>query len=266
METHVNTTDPNQTRKFLFDLSFDDEVGSLGKKSEKPKPTYSQEQLDEAKQEAYAAGFAEGQRSMQESQQQSLNLLMANVEERLAQVMSKGEGVWQGLLAQCQEIALVIAHKIMPSFTARHGMDEIESIVSRVMAEMGREPRLVFRVPESQFDDAKARIENIARQAAYAGKLVILGDPDLGVSDCRIEWADGGIERDIGKLWQSIDKIMEDVQTGTLVPPSSEEVTAPEKNVAAEEPVTAAPTPVEEPAEKKDEQEKAKPDDHGDES
>jgi flagellar assembly protein FliH len=30
------------------------------------------------------------------------------------------------------------------------------------------------------------------------GRLVVLGDPGTSVGDCRIEWADGGVTRDIG--------------------------------------------------------------------
>ncbi len=50
-------------------------------------------------------------------------------------------------------------------------------------------------------------------EKAYEGKVVILGDADLGPSDCRIEWADGGIERDVRALWEEIDHVLAEVQT-----------------------------------------------------
>ena len=213
MDTQPSMTDQGQARKFLFDLTFDNGMNKKSAEREKPKPTYSQEQLDEAKKLAYEEGLAAGQRAMMEDQQQYLNVLLSQMDQKLSHVLEASKSIWERQLQQCQEIALVIARKIMPSYVARHGIDEVDSIVSKIIGEMGREPRLVFRVNESQFDDAKTRIDAIASQAAYAGKLVILGDPELGPSDCRIEWADGGIERDIKTLWQDIDRVMGEVQT-----------------------------------------------------
>lgn len=202
-----------QARKFLFDLSFDDGIGKTVEEREKPKPTYSQEQLDQAKKDSFQEGLSAGQKAMMEDQQQYMNVLLSEIDQKLGHIIDSSRAEWQRQLAQLQEIALVIVRKVLPNYVAKHGLGEIEVIVAKVIAEVGREPRLVFRVCESQFDDASARINAIAAQSAYAGKLVILGDPEIGPSDCRIEWADGGIERDIKKLWNDIDRVMEEVQT-----------------------------------------------------
>jgi len=34
------------------------------------------------------------------------------------------------------------------------------------------------------------------RAKSFEGRLVVLAEPDIAVGDCRIEWADGGINRD----------------------------------------------------------------------
>ena len=31
---------------------------------------------------------------------------------------------------------------------------------------------------------------------SFEGRLVVLAEPDIALGDCRIEWADGGINRD----------------------------------------------------------------------
>jgi len=237
-------SDPNDARKFLFDLAFDNGLNKRNDERDKPKPTYSQEQLDEAKRLAYEEGLSAGQKAMMEDQQQYMNVLLTQIDQRLVHVMDSSKAIWQRQLEQCQEIALVIARKIMPNYVKEHGLDEIESIVAKIIVEMSREPRLVFRVNEEQFDDANTRINAIAAQAAYAGKIVILGDPELGPSDCRIEWADGGIERDIKTLWQDIDRVMAEVQTFEIpaieTPPVSSE---PAPVIADAQPLPAPPTP-----------------------
>ena len=38
-----------------------------------------------------------------------------------------------------------------------------------------------------------------------AGRIVLLADETLGLGDARVEWADGGAERDTGRLMRDID-------------------------------------------------------------
>lgn len=227
MNALMTETTP-QPQKFLFNLAFDDEVGCAYGEREKAKPTYSQEQIDAARQESYESGFNAGQKAMMEDQQQRMNVLLAQIDQHIGHLALASVAEWQQQLVQMQQIALVIARKIMPTYVQRYGLEEIETIVARIVSEMGREPRLVIRVSEAQFDEASKRINEITASQAYAGKVVILGDQELGESDCRVEWADGGIERDMRTIWEDIDRVMEEIQT--LSPADR----APVERVAAE--------------------------------
>ncbi|HAX91604.1 MAG TPA: hypothetical protein DCY07_05260 [Rhodospirillaceae bacterium] len=226
MDTQQTTNPSHQARKYLFDLAFDGHAGASVSERAKPKQTYTEEQLEAAKKEAYQSGFNAGQTAAAEDQQQRLNVLLSQIDQRLLRLIEGQKNEWERQLGQLQEIALVIARKIMPRFVAEHGLDEVDAIVSKVITEMSREPRLVFRVNESQFDEAKRRIDAIAAQAAYAGKLVILGEAELGLSECRIEWADGGIERDVKTMWQCIDRVLGEVQTLDVNEPETQNPTA----------------------------------------
>lgn len=245
METQTLMTEVTPPpRKFLFDLAFDDESGLLPCDREKQKPTYSQEQLDAARQEGYDAGHKDGQVAAEESQNQRQNELLSHIEQRLAKLAQESAAEWQSQLGQLQSIALVIARKLLPTYVERNGLAEIESIVARVVAEMSREPRLVIRVPEKDFDEISTRINAITASEAYAGKIVILGDPELASSDCRIEWADGGIERDTRAIWDEIDRVLAEVQSGE---PAAED--APDSN---DQPEAAASAAAEEPPQQGD--------------
>jgi flagellar assembly protein FliH len=46
--------------------------------------------------------------------------------------------------------------------------------------------------------EAREKIDEIARGHGFAGRLVVLGEPNIAAGDCRIEWADGGVNRDAG--------------------------------------------------------------------
>ena len=54
-------------------------------------------------------------------------------------------------------------------------------------------PHLVVRINDSLYEAAHERIERLAKQSGFEGRLVILAEPDIETGDCRIEWADGGV-------------------------------------------------------------------------
>jgi flagellar assembly protein FliH len=44
-----------------------------------------------------------------------------------------------------------------------------------------------------------------AYAAGFDGKLVLLGDDEMALTDCRVDWPDGGTERNLDRLWRDID-------------------------------------------------------------
>ena len=42
--------------------------------------------------------------------------------------------------------------------------------------------------------------------SGFAGRLVVMGDPDIRIGDGRLEWVDGGIVRDIAQTAGEIDR------------------------------------------------------------
>jgi hypothetical protein len=57
-------------------------------------------------------------------------------------------------------------------------------------------PHIAVRVNDALYAAAKEKLEDIVRAKSFEGRLMVLAEPDIAVGDCRIEWADGGINRD----------------------------------------------------------------------
>ena len=53
-----------------------------------------------------------------------------------------------------------------------------------------------MRVNDALYAAAREKLDDIVRARSFEGRLVVLAEPDIAVGDCRIEWADGGINRD----------------------------------------------------------------------
>lgn len=198
----------SEARKFLFDLAFDVADARAADVDEKSKPAFTQEQLDVAKKEAYEAGVAAGKKSREDETARQTNLLLAAIDKKLDAVLAGSQDKWAKHLAQVRSLAYSAMRKVLPATAARNGLEEIEEIVRKAIVEMAREPRLVVRVAEAHFDEIAQRIDALSAKQAYVGKVVVLGEPGFGPSDCLVEWADGGIERDERRIWQEIEGLM----------------------------------------------------------
>jgi flagellar assembly protein FliH len=220
-------------QKYMFDTQFDalppapppvvEEIPA--EPAPPPPPVFSEGELEAARQQALAQGRAEGlQQGRTEAltgQDKLLAQLLDSIGFRLAEVMTEQAARFAQSQETVLQIALTIARKLLPATLQRQGLIEIEAAVLGVLAELMSEPRLVVRVHDSQLDTVTIKLQREAEQRGYAGKLVFLADAELGPSDCKVEWADGGLERDTTRLWNEIDKAVAHVlQTGPLTPMS----------------------------------------------
>jgi flagellar assembly protein FliH len=206
--TDTNTTkpaaEPAPTRKFMFERSFD--ASAANRAPERKPVTLKPDQYDALKKESYDAGFAAGQKAGLDEQTTQMMLLLAKIEGKIDQMADTMDMIHKDNETNVRRIALAMLGKFVPDLNARHGLAEIEAMLGNVITEMVHEPRLVVRVHETQFDVLDEKINAITKQKAYAGKVVVLADAEIAPGDCRIEWADGGMERNAKSLMTTIEK------------------------------------------------------------
>ncbi|GAB4393675.1 MAG: hypothetical protein Tsb0032_14000 [Kiloniellaceae bacterium] len=203
--------------KFLFETSFDSQREREAKAraaaeaeaaAEPPPPSFSEEELEAARQAAYAEGRAAGLAEAEESHSRRLA-------EGVAALPPQFEALAQQLSAQEEErrrsaldAAIAVVRKLFPRLARDRGMEEVQAVVDDCLERLRDEPRLVVRSTDADLDAIKARVEQSAKQSGFEGKLVFLADETIASGDLRIEWADGGAERDQAALWQEIDAIL----------------------------------------------------------
>jgi flagellar assembly protein FliH len=209
------TGDATPARKFMFEKSFDHGANAAARAPERKPVTLKPEQYDALKKEAYDLGFASGQKAGADEMAQRQLVALARIEEQVTHLLQNFVEFQSARDAEMRSAIVAIAKKMLPAYVARHGVQEIEATLKDVIGEMVHEPRLVVRVHETQFDIINTRVQEVANQKAYAGKIVVLADETLAVGDCRVEWADGGIERNAAATWSDIEKVVAPDQPST---------------------------------------------------
>ena len=185
-------------RKFTFDsfIDFDrqPEPAVPGPETEEA-PTYTQSDLEQARADAFEEGRTKALVDYESTDAHRLTSAIDRLADGMARLGAAEEMRAHEFHAAAMNVALTAVRKIMPELARRFGQQEIEAVMATALGDQHDEPRLVFRVPDPLFEPTTERIAELARQRGYAGKTVVLADSTLGSSDCRIEWADGGVER-----------------------------------------------------------------------
>jgi flagellar assembly protein FliH len=193
------------TAKFLFDLDF----------SPNAKPaeeTVTLAALQAAIAEAEARGFRNGVASAEaqaraEAERRS-SVALERVGLALDRLVNGLKAVEDRLEAEAVEVSVAVARKLAPELIAAEPLAEVVALAKRCFKELISAPHVVARVNDSLYASVRGPIEDVARARGYEGRLVVLGEPEIQVGDCRIEWADGGLTRDRGATEAAIAEMV----------------------------------------------------------
>lgn len=199
-------------------------------------------EIDQMRQEAYNEGKRDAGEGIEkqcefllDSLVRSLETLTANHEEQVA-LMHK----------ETAKLAHAITAKLAPALVSNTPLAEIELLVDQCLKNSPLEPRLVIRVDENMLPHLEMKIEQMKEKAGYSGQVVLIAEEVSHIGDCRVEWADGGAERDFDGLMKTIDRTIQLFLEAPL-PTRSKEAVAPVETAdsypAPSPEVTSAETP-----------------------
>lgn len=178
--------------KYLFDLDF----AASGKPATSIALADHAALLAEAETRGFRNGFgaAEAEAAANASRRISEALEeISHTLEALAGRLNAIEGRWE---AEAVEVAVAVASKLAPELITREPFAEIAALATECFRQLVAAPHIVVRLSESVYETARKQLEDIAQRVGFEGRLVVMAEPAIAVGDCRIEWADGGINRD----------------------------------------------------------------------
>ena len=174
-----------------------------------PPPTFSEEELTLAREQAYDQGRQAGHQEAAQSLEQMTGMALATAAHHLQALGAAQAADAEELARQGAAIATAMVRKLHPEFARRFGLAEIEAAVLDCLSHLDRTPKVTIKVAPQMAEAVKEKVEGLAERAAFDGKLGVVGDPSLAPGDCRVEWGDGGAERDQSRAWALIDQAVE---------------------------------------------------------
>jgi flagellar assembly protein FliH len=176
--------------KFLFDMDF----GAPDKARERPAtPSEIAQKIAAAEARAYRDGYDTALREARAESDRRAALALEEIGIAIKGIVTRFSGIETRMETEAVDVAVAVARKLCNELIAGEPLGEITTLVSDCFSQLVSTPHLVVRINDSLYELARERIERLAKQSGFEGRLVILAEPEIGTGDCRIEWADGGV-------------------------------------------------------------------------
>jgi flagellar assembly protein FliH len=191
--------------KFLFDMDF----SAPDKSRERPAtPSEIAQKIASAEARAYRDGYDAGQREAKAESDRRAALALEEIGIGIKDIEARFSGIETRMETEAVDVAVAVARKLCSELILREPLGEITALVSNCFSHLVSTPHLVVRVNDSLYEIARERIERLARQNGFEGRLVILAEPEIESGDCKIEWADGGVVLERAAIEAKINELV----------------------------------------------------------
>lgn len=162
--------------------------------------------LADARTAGFAEGLAAGEQGATARTAKQLADAAVALGERVAALAASIDDHKKTTLGEATDLAASIARKLAASLVAAQPTAEIEALIAECLASLDGVPHLVIRCHETLGDAVRQIATDRIHTSGFTGRLVVMGDPEIPLGDCRLEWVDGGLVRDQAALSDEIDR------------------------------------------------------------
>jgi flagellar assembly protein FliH len=178
--------------KFTFDTEFNGSEDRRAPAAQaRQKQTLTIEELESLKNAARSEGESSAQARATDALERTVAALTISVRAALDVSHAEVEQVRD----DAARLALAMAKKIAPAALAALPTGDVEVALRQAMHQAIAEPRITLRAAPAVTAVLEPRLNDIAHEEGYEGRVLIAADPAMTGADCRIEWRGGGAER-----------------------------------------------------------------------
>ncbi|MDA8230788.1 MAG: FliH/SctL family protein [Magnetospirillum sp.] len=207
-------------RKFTFDLDFSSqpshrkESGAAAEPqpAEPPPPpptTFSEDELNLARESAFEEGRARGSMEAAASADGQVAKALTAMAAQMDDLARRQAEANDRAAREAVRVVFAATRKMFPAACEAHAFDEIIRMAEDMVGHVLDEPRIIVRVAEDLAEAVRSRLESLGAAHGFEGRILVQPTPGMPMGDCRIEWADGGAERDQARLQAEIDALVE---------------------------------------------------------
>jgi flagellar assembly protein FliH len=181
--------------KFLFTDDFDSDPRSASRRR-----GVDEQALAAAEQNGFARGVLDGRRQVEQESAHRMAVAIEQVAQTAQAVLAHIENETPRFEQEAALLAMAFARKLAGDLIAREPLAQLEAAAADCFRHILGAPHVAIRVADNLVDVAKTTLDRLAADRGFAGKLIVIGEPDMPLGDFRLEWADGGMARNEARL------------------------------------------------------------------
>ena len=213
--------------KYLFNTMFDEEETKNSKDNKKDllkqeeklsvedAPTFSEEDLNVAKQIALKQGIQEGKAEVMSGIEREITSSLDTISLKLESLMQVHKKWTEAMNKDTLRLAHAIMKKLAPQLTRNGELNEVERTIAHAFEFINNQPKVLIQISQHLKKPIQEKIDLITSRAHFDGQVILIVNNELVGDDCRIKWDSGEMERSMSTTWDQIDKIVDRVITET---------------------------------------------------
>lgn len=200
--------------RFTFDLDLAQRPRKVAAEAEPaavPEPIGVPEEvvaqlIEQAREEAYAEGVSAGERNASAMAAQTVAAAAGTLAAHTARMSSALDEAITLHRKEAVALAKSVGQKLATHLISSQPTTELEALIVECLPSLSGVPHLVIRCHPDLADALRDLATEQIASSGFAGRLVVMGDPDIRLGDGRLEWVDGGLVRDTDELSAEIDR------------------------------------------------------------
>ena len=195
----------SEAKKFTFDVEFRPEGDLVSNAARlRQRKVFTQEELDSMLTRARHDGMKMGQVRAAEATVTVIEKLCSVVRE----AADSTRGQVEDLRREAASLAFVAAKKLAGEAVAALPEADVEAALREAIHQAIAEPRIVLRAAPNVVAALKDKLDELAQETGYEGRIVASPESGMKVGDCRSEWRGGGAERSMDQLEEAIGEVV----------------------------------------------------------
>ena len=170
--------------------------------------TYSLSELQDAVNKAKEDAYAKALQDSSQSDTAKQNILLEDISNRLMTVFAAQEQKKADDEVMILNFAMELVSKILPTLEKTQAAAEVQNFLANNFANFAGQESLSFSFHPDTIKLVADNIGRLAEQHDFEGKIAVHKDDTLGVSDCRVEWRSGGVERSTSKILDKVQSLI----------------------------------------------------------
>lgn len=171
--------------------------------------TFTEEEVAEKENKARTEGYEAGYQQAKSEQLEEQNRLLSEINNRLMMLSADMSSQTKDVDNQVIALSRDVIHKLVPVLAKSQAEKLVKAFLEKNFAQFKNENKLAFYFHPQALSFVQEEIARLANIHDYEGKISLHKDETMQLSDCRVEWENGGVERNSAQMLNKADKIFE---------------------------------------------------------